>query len=220
MDNEQFTNKPQRILVFQQKGSGLNKISGIMKFGQGRFVVQTYDIDEPLPGLIEHGKDYLPETIEADLVLDYLKHLDLSNDLWLLCEKLNIPVVASNKKTTGGWAITPRVCCALPSHKNLGEYGKRFGAPEYTVELADGKISDIKVVHGSPCGATWEAGFQTIGVSVEEAPIHIGLRTQFFCSANPAGWDVMYGKSPVHFAGELHAAALKNAIERAKRNKE
>lgn len=221
MDNEQFTNKPQRILVFQQKGSGLNKISGIMKFGQGRFVVQTYDIDEPLPGLIEHGKDYLPETIEADLVLDYLKHLDLSNDLWLLCEKLNIPVVASNKKTTGGWAMTPRTCCALPPHENLGDYGKMFGAPEFEVEVTEeGIISDITVLHGAPCGATWEAGRQTIGVSAEEAPIHIGLRTQYFCSANPAGWDVMYGKSPVHFAGELHAAALKNAIERAKRNKE
>lgn len=113
--------------------------------------------------------------------------------------------------------MTPRVCCALPSHKKLGTYGKMFGAPEYKVEVTDGKISNITVVHGSPCGATWEAGLQTIGISVEDAPVHIGLRTQYFCTANPAGWDVLYGKSPVHFAGELHAAALKIAIERAKR---
>jgi hypothetical protein len=218
MDNENPQKKVQKILVFQQKGSGVNKISGLKKFGGKRFIIETYDIDEPLPGLIENGNDYLPETIDADLVLDYLKHLDLSNDLWLLCEKLGIPVVASNKKTTGKWAMTPRTCCALPPHEILGEYGKMFGGPEFEVEIKDGMISDIKVIHGAPCGATWEAAAQTQGVPVEEAPVHIGLRTQYFCSANPAGWDVMYGKSPVHFAAELHTAALVNAIERFLKN--
>lgn len=215
MDKKKSTERPQRILVFQQKGSGLNKISGILKYGENRFVVETYDIDEPLPGLIEHGGEYLPKTIEADLVLDYLKHLDLSNDLWKLCEKLKIPVVASNKKTTERWAMTPRTCCALAPHPNLGEYGRMFGGPEFQVEVEAGVIRSITVAHGAPCGATWEAALQTLGVSVEDAPVHIGLRTQYFCTANPAGWDVMYGKSPVHFAGEMHAAALKNAIERA-----
>ena len=213
--NTDTEKKPLRILVFQQKGSGENKIKGLRKFGGDRFIIETCDIDVPLPGLIEHGSDYLPETINADLVLDYLKHLDLSTDLWILCEKLGIPVVASNKKSTGNWAITPRVCCALPQMESLGEYGKLFGAPEFQVTVTDGKIADIAVLHGAPCGATWEAAKQTIGVSIEEAPVHFGLRTQYFCTANPAGWDVMYGKSPVHFAAELHKAALKNAIDRS-----
>lgn len=46
----------------------------------------------------------------------------------------------------------------------------------------------------------------------EEAIIRMGLETQFFCTADPAGWDPIYGKSPVHFAGDVHAAALKKAI--------
>jgi len=46
----------------------------------------------------------------------------------------------------------------------------------------------------------------------EEAVIRMGLETQFFCTADPAGWDPIYGKSPVHFAGDVHAAALKKAI--------
>ncbi|MDX2440719.1 MAG: DUF166 family (seleno)protein, partial [Desulfobacterales bacterium] len=45
-----------------------------------------------------------------------------------------------------------------------------------------------------------------------EAIIRMGLETQFFCTADPAGWDPIYGKSPVHFAGDVHAAALKRAI--------
>jgi len=39
------------------------------------------------------------------------------------------------------------------------------------------------------------------------------LETQYFCAANPAGWDPMYGKSPVHFAGEIHKAALNRALQ-------
>jgi len=68
------------------------------------------------------------------------------------------------------------------------------------------------VIRGAPCGATWDAAERIIGLSVEDAVVRIGLETQFFCTANPAGWDPIYGKSPVHFAGEIHSAALKRAL--------
>jgi hypothetical protein len=82
------------------------------------------------------------------------------------------------------------------------------------VALADGKITGITVVRGAPCGATWDAAAAVLGHPVEEAMVRIGLQTQFFCTANPAGWDPLYGKSPVHFAGDVHAAALKKALGR------
>ena len=50
------------------------------------------------------------------------------------------------------------------------------------------------------------------GLSVEEALVRSGLEVQFFCSADPASWDPLYGKSPVHFAGEIHKSALKRAL--------
>ncbi len=68
------------------------------------------------------------------------------------------------------------------------------------------------MIRGAPCGATWDAAIRMIGLPVEEAIIRIGLETQFFCTANPAGWDPIYGKSPVHFAGDVHKAALQKAI--------
>ena len=69
------------------------------------------------------------------------------------------------------------------------------------------------MVRGAPCGATWEAAQKVIGLPPEEAVVRIGLETQFFCSADPAGWDPIYGKSPVHFAGDVHSAALKRALK-------
>lgn len=70
------------------------------------------------------------------------------------------------------------------------------------------------MLRGAPCGATWEAAKRMIGVPVADAVRKIGLDTQFFCSANPAGWDPIYGKSPVHFAGNVHSRALQAALKK------
>lgn len=75
---------------------------------------------------------------------------------------------------------------------------------------------NIKVIRGAPCGATWEAAKRLEGVPVEEAVVRMGLEPQYFCSANPAGWDPIYGKSPVHFAGDVHSRALSKALDRIK----
>jgi thymidylate synthase len=95
----------QRIIVFQQNESGRSKIEGINKFKDKKFIITTFDIDEALPLVLDDTSPYLPEKIDADIVLDFLKHRDLSDDLSLLCEKLNIPVIASGKKITTGKAI-------------------------------------------------------------------------------------------------------------------
>lgn len=87
-----------KIIVFQQNGSGESKIAGITKFGENRFDLQMISIDEPLPPVIDDGRDFLPVDINADLVLDFLQHPDLSLDLAHLCWEKGIPMVASGKK--------------------------------------------------------------------------------------------------------------------------
>ena len=67
-------------------------------------------------------------------------------------------------------------------------------------------------MRGAPCGATWKAAERVAGLKPDEAVVRMGLETQFFCSADPSGWDPIYGRSPVHLAGRLHSAALGNAL--------
>jgi len=81
------------------------------------------------------------------------------------------------------------------------------------VKEEEGKISSIEVLRGAPCGATWDAAKRIRGLSTKEALVNIGLQVQFFCSADPSSWDPLFGKSPVHFAGEIHKSALKRALE-------
>ena len=98
---------PQKILVFQQNRSGEKKIEGIRQYGGKRFTVEVVSIDEALPEIIDDTTPYIPRNFQADLVLDYLKHPDLSHDLAELCRDKNIPVVASGKKLRVKGMLTP-----------------------------------------------------------------------------------------------------------------
>ncbi len=109
MDKNNITpKKNQHILVFQQNRSGESKIYGIRQHGGDQFVLETISVDESLPPVVDDGREYLPLDIRADLVLDFLKHPDLSHDLGILCGELGIPVVASGKKSrTRGVSAPP-----------------------------------------------------------------------------------------------------------------
>lgn len=97
----------QRVLVFQQNGSGESKIKGVRKFGGDLVDLEIISIDETLPSIIEDSRAYFPSDIQADIVLDFLKHPDLSSDLSELCFKKKIPVIASGKKMPEKQALTP-----------------------------------------------------------------------------------------------------------------
>ncbi len=206
-------NEIQKIVVFQQNGSAMSKIAGIKRFGGNRFNLEVINVEDTLPHIIEDSTSYLPDKIDADLVLDYLKHPDLSTDLSRLCQKNGIPVVASGRKITEGDVFTPSTCCMLPCHKSLGVYGELFGAPEVNLTIKDGIVQRVDVVRGAPCGATWDAAKKIEGLDIEDAKIRYGLEVQFFCTANPAGWDPITGKSPVHIAADIHGAAFKKGIK-------
>jgi hypothetical protein len=55
---------------------------------------------------------------------------------------------------------------------------------------------------------------------LDKAMETIGLQTQFFCTADPANWEPLGGKSPVHLAADLHLSALKEAISRCRRQED
>ena len=97
----------QKILVFQQDGSGERKIQGVRSYANDHFTIEIISIDDSLPPILDNTTDYLPSNIQADLVLDFLKHPDLSHDLAVACSKRRIPVVASGKKIRVDGTFTP-----------------------------------------------------------------------------------------------------------------
>lgn len=198
------------ILVFQERGSGEHKIEGVQRYGDGLTIGKIISIDMALPDFIEEPEDFIEDGFQCDLVLNFLRHPDLVQYLMRLCEEKGIIIVSPGKKGPG---FIPFTCCGLGRNENLGRYGKQFGMPEYRVRVNGGIIKEIEVLRGAPCGATWEALQEYLGCTVEDVLTRLPRQVQYFCSADPSGFDPVTGKSPVHFAGYVHIAALKKAIE-------
>ncbi len=102
-----MTEPDQQIVVFQQHGSGEAKIRGIREHGRGMVIARVVDIDAELPRVIDDADPYLPDSLEADLVLDFLRHPDLRQELAQRCLKWSIPVVASGKRMPVEGLICP-----------------------------------------------------------------------------------------------------------------
>jgi hypothetical protein len=203
----------QTIWVYQQHQSALGKIQAIERYAKDTIELKIISIDDALPPIIDDTSFYLPPPQGAELVLDHLKHPDLSHALAQLCRQAGIPLIASGKKPPLEDALTPRTCCALIQQKKLGQYGRVFGRPEYRISLEGDRISAVETLRGAPCAATWDAAQRIVGLDIETAKTRIGLETQFFCVADPSAWDPITGKSPVHVAAELHKAALVRALQ-------
>ena len=107
IDGAQGMSAQQTILVFQQNNSAESKIQGIRKYGGDLFNIEVVSIAGPLPSIIDDAANYLPEEIRAGIVLDYLRHPDVSHDLAVLCSRSNVPVVASGKKHRVKGVLTP-----------------------------------------------------------------------------------------------------------------
>lgn len=104
---DHVTRPRQRVTVFQQNGSGERKIAGVRRYGADIIALEVVSIDIILPAIIDVSDAYLPRQLDTGLVLDFLKHGDLSLDLAERCANQKIPIVSSGRKRPDTWSLTP-----------------------------------------------------------------------------------------------------------------
>mgnify|MGYP000501121270 CR=1 FL=1 len=112
--------------------------------------------------------------------------------------------------------VFPRPFCSLSSGKGpIGVFAERFGRPKLEVELEGGRISDVRVLRGAPCGSTHYAAQRIIGVEASRAPGLAGLSVQIYpCLASHVE-DPLLGEDMIHVSASLAKAAVEEAILRA-----
>lgn len=88
------------------------------------------------------------------------------------------------------------------------------------MRLRDGRVSEVRVLRGAPCGATRSAASRVVGQTPEEAEVDMGLAVQFACTADPANWEPLGGQSPVHLAAKVHQTAMRKALQQARDEQE
>jgi hypothetical protein len=192
------------------------------------FSVLTADLPEFVPAFIEEPDEFLEalnfdkQVFSAEIIITYSLHPDLTSAVARLAAEAGVrslivpggPSRASIpelKKVSEDWGMdieVDEICCSLEPNAFNRPFADIFGSPILKVRTKDGKIADVRVIKGAPCGSTWYMAKEIVGTTVEDAPPRAGLLIQHYpCRATRGELG------GIHESGELHKQAFIKALE-------
>ncbi len=195
------------------------------------FSVVTADLPEFVPVFIEEPDEFLENlnfdrnVFSAEIVVSYALHPDLTSAIAKLAAEagvrsLIVPGGPSRASVTelkqiseasGMDVEVDEICCTLEPNSYNRPFSEIFGSPVLKVRTENGKIAEVEVIKGAPCGSTWHMAKEIVGVPVKDAPPKAGLLIQHYpCRAERGDLG------GIHESGELHKQALIKALENEK----
>ncbi len=181
-----------------------------------------------MPGFIEEPDEYLEaldfdrRVFSAEIIITYSLHPDLTSAIAKLAaeagvrslivpggpSRASIPELKKISEVSGMDIEVDEICCSLEPNAFNRPFADIFGLPVLKVRTKDGKIADVKVVKGAPCGSTWHMAKEIVGTLVKDAPPKAGLLIQHYpCRAARGEFG------GIHESGELHKQAFIRALE-------
>ncbi|MBP2029859.1 hypothetical protein J2755_000793 [Methanohalophilus levihalophilus] len=191
------------------------------------------EIPSNLPDFIDEPDEYFstleidPEVFNTDILITYSLHPDLTPEIVREAAKHGVKSVivpggvqkaplSELKQIASEYGIhveVDEICCTIGESPDNLAFTSRFGIPEFEVSVSDGKISDVKVTKGAPCGSTWQMANNIIGTAVEDAPAKAGLLIQQYpCRA------VRGQEGGIHKSAEIHKKAMEDALKKLKKD--
>jgi len=194
------------------------------------FGVVSAEVPAILPGFIEDPQEFVkdlnldPRIFEGDLLILYTFHPDLTPEIVRMAGERGVKavIIPGGMARAGSIVELERIakkydvhievdeiCCTLEKCgvPEVDEFAKALGKPEFEVETREGRVCNVKVLRGSPCGGTWRVAAGLEGKTVAEAPALAGLLCQQYpCRAvrgTPGG---------IHTSADLHKDALERAL--------
>ncbi|MDF1531225.1 MAG: DUF166 domain-containing protein [ANME-2 cluster archaeon] len=195
------------------------------------FCYLSTSIPQILPDFIDEPESFLDnlsldaKVLSSELVITYSLHPDITPEIVRRAALSGAKAII----IPGGWSragdpgllkdiskkydievIVEDICCEIGKSENdsVNEFASILGRPLLEVQGEAGKIKDIKVIRGAPCGSTWWMAEQLLGVPISEAPARAGLLVQQYpCRA------VRGTGGGIHRSAELHKKAIEDSIE-------
>lgn len=192
------------------------------------FSIVTADLPEFVPVFIEEPDEYLEalnfdkHVFSAEIIITYSLHPDLTSAIAKLAaeagvrslivpggpSRASVPELKKISEVSGMDIEVDEICCSLESNDFNRPFAELFGSPILKVKTKDGKIADVKVIKGAPCGSTWYMAKEIVGTEVKDAPPKAGLLIQHYpCRATRGEIG------GIHESGELHKQAFIKALE-------
>ncbi|AKB23692.1 Thymidylate synthase [Methanosarcina sp. MTP4] len=192
------------------------------------FSVVSTDLPEFLPVFIEEPDEFLENlnfdlsVFSAEIVVTYSLHPDLTSGIARLAaengvralivpggpSRASVPELEQISEKSGMSIEVDEICCTLEANPANRVFAEVFGVPVLKVKTKDGKIANVEVIKGAPCGSTWQMAKDLVGVPVKDAPPKAGLLVQQYpCRA------IRGEMGGIHESAELHKQALIKALE-------
>ncbi|AKB83884.1 Thymidylate synthase [Methanosarcina barkeri 3] len=192
------------------------------------FSIVTADLPEFVPVFIEEPDEFL-ETLNfnkhvfsAEIIITYSLHPDLTSAIAKLAaeagvrslivpggpSRASVPELKKISEVSGMDIEVDEICCSLEPNAFNRPFTELFGSPILKVKTKDGKITDVKVIKGAPCGSTWYMAKEIVGLEIKDAPPKAGLLIQHYPCRATRG-DI----GGIHESGELHKQAFIKALE-------
>lgn len=192
--------------------------------------VISAEIPEYLPEFIDEPDDFLEglhlnkEVFNTEILVTYSLHPDLTPAIAMLAGKAGVrsmivPGGASKapvqeleqiSQEYGMYIEVEDICCNLSADPAICEFTDKLSRPLLEVIVHEGKVGQVKVIRGAPCGSTWHMAEGLKGVSLKDAPSKAGLLIQQYpCRA------IRGNKGGIHESAQLHKDAVAKAIEKA-----
>ncbi|MGB9929223.1 MAG: DUF166 domain-containing protein [Methanosarcina sp.] len=192
------------------------------------FSVITSDLPEFVPVFIEEPDEFLEsinfdkKVFSAEIIISYALHPDLTSSIAKLAaeagvrsliipggpSRASISELKKISEASGMDIEVDEICCTLEPNSSNRPFTDIFGSPVLKVKTENGKIANVEVIRGAPCGSTWRMAKEIVGIPIKDAPPKAGLLVQHHpCRA--ARGDL----GGIHESGELHKQALIKALE-------
>ncbi len=186
------------------------------------FEVTEVPVPADLPDFIEDTAPYTRDVapaLRSDLVIIFALHPDLTPAFAECAAESGAgAIIVSGSDTSELRRIAStyqihihadEICCSLvPCHdQTIDEFTSVLGMPVFRISVEGGVVSDVGVIRGSPCGASWWVASQLPGTPVAEAPAKAGLLAgQYPCRA------VRGTRGGIHRSAEIHKKAVEAAL--------
>jgi len=227
-----------RVLTLYTNFYGKRFAENLQKSSPNSWETLSYLFDRQIPAVVDDPEEVLPADLpQADLLV-YVgqdrKLAELLPDIAQLSQVKEViaavdarsflPIGLANQirrrlTKMGIQSTFPAPFCSLRESQTEGpltrEFASHFGQARMVVSVKDGRIKEVKLIRGAPCGNSLYVAQQLPGIKVEESVEQAGL----FFHAHPCmasmDMDRELGDTILHIAGHLVKNAVKGALEKA-----
>jgi hypothetical protein len=227
-----------RVLTLYTNFYGKRFAENLQKHSPDSWETISYLFDRRIPAVVDDPEEVLPDDLPradllvyvgqdrnlAELIPDIAESCQVKEVIAAVDARGYLPTGLANqiqrRLTKMGIKSTfPAPFCSLTESRSEGpltrEFASYFGQARMIVTVSDGRIQEVELIRGAPCGNSLYVAERLPGIKVEESVEQAGLLFHAHPCMASMDMDRELGDTILHIAGHLVKSAVGVALEKA-----